>query len=120
MWVQKRQQDREASRSSSSAKKPRKDVIPVMPSRRFDRPAGEGLAAMGIDDFKGQQIDAYGARKSSGQTASAQPPPPPLPPPLPAEDAPPLPQPSGHHRSRHPSSHEKHRCAFVINLLQGC
>jgi hypothetical protein len=75
---------------------------------------------MGIDDFKGQQIDAYGARKSSGQTASAQPPPPPLPPPLPAEDAPPLPQPSGHHRSRHPSSHEKHRCAFVINLLQVC
>ena len=40
-------------------------TLPVLPSGRFERPAGEGLAAMGMDEYKGQAIDAYGVRKSS-------------------------------------------------------
>ncbi|CAL8463246.1 g2780 [Coccomyxa elongata] len=119
---QKKQQEREKQReqqrsqssshshhrSSSSSKK---EVIPVLPSRRFDRPTGEGLAAMGIDEYKGQQIDAYGARKSSAAaSASTQAPPPPPPPPLPQEaPLPPPPPPPGHRSSRQPSSHDKHR-----------
>ncbi len=116
--VQKRQQEKEASRSGT-AKKPRKEVIPVMPSRRFDRPAGEGLAAMGIDEYKGQQIDAYGARKKTGDAASALPPLPPPPPPPPADDRPPLPQQPPAHRSRHQSSQGKHRCAASQQAM-GC
>ena len=61
------------------------DALPVLPSRRFERPAQPGLAAMGIDEFAGAQIDAYGARKSTaaanGGASTADAPPPPPPPP---------------------------------------
>ena len=96
----------------------RQEVIPVLPSRRFDRPMGEGLAAMGIDEYKGQQIDAYGARKSSATApASAQaPPPPPPPPPQQEAPLPPPPPPPGPRSSRQPSSHDKHRCSLCCAI----
>lgn len=64
------------------------EALPVLPSRRFERPAGEGLKAMGIDEFGGQKIDAYGARKPAAppsssareDRAAADLPPPPPPP----------------------------------------
>ena len=61
----------------------------MLPSRRFERPTAEGLKAMGIDEFGGQKIDAYGARKpaappaagastrQNGATDDLPPPPPP-------------------------------------------
>ena len=40
----------------------------MLPSKRFER-TGQGLKAMGIDEFAEQAIDAYGARKPAAAAA---------------------------------------------------
>ena len=110
-----------------------REVLPVLPSRRFERPSGEPLAELGVDEYKGATIDAYGARKTTS-AAAPQMPTPPLPssssggqPALPPQPAPSSSRPSEppsssqsrkrpapdskHHEHSHsrPSHHDKHR-----------
>ena len=49
-------------------------ALPVLPSGRFERTAGQDLKARGMDELQGLGIEGYGLKRSA---ADAAPPPPP-------------------------------------------
>ncbi len=51
----------------------------MLPSGRFERTAGKDLKAVGMDEFQGLGIQAYGLQQRPAADADAPPPPPPPP-----------------------------------------